>query len=80
MKERIVFLKEEDGIVTFQRENKETVIYPKRLLPKHYLQGDIIEAIIHKDYSIEFIGLDIEEMNKKRANLENRLARLKRRR
>ena len=64
MEERIVFMQEEDGMATFERENGETITYPIVIVPEEYKQGDIIKAIVYAEH-ISFLGIDTEEMERR---------------
>jgi len=59
--ERIVFMQVEDGMVTFEKEDGDTIIYPICYVPEPYKEGNIINAIIHNDF-IEFLEVDSDEM------------------
>lgn len=75
--ESIVFMQLEDSMATFERANGDTIIYPHSLVPQTFSLGDIIIAIVHSEDSIEFLELDAEEMNLRRANIADKKARLK---
>lgn len=78
MTEKIVFMQTEDDMVTFEREGGSTIIYPIYLVPDSYNEGDIIEAIVHdKENFIEFLELDTDEMNLRRANITPKKSRLR---
>lgn len=79
MKENIVFMQIEDNMVTFEKENEDTIIYPISLVPIQYKEGDIIQVIIHEQDYIEFIELNVEEMEKRRQNVMNKKLRLRER-
>lgn len=68
MSERIVFMQVEDMMATFEREDGSTISYPVPMVPQPYKEGDVIKAIIHFDW-IEFVELDIEEMERRRAQV-----------
>jgi len=78
MPEKIVFLQCEDGMVTFEKEDGDTIIYPLGIVPSSYKDGDIIKVIIHDDF-IEFLELDIDEMNCRRQNMADRKSKLRNR-
>lgn len=78
MPEKIVFLQCEDDIVTFEKENGDTIMYPLSIVPSAYKDGDIIKVIIHDDF-IEFLELDIDEMNHRRAQMADKKCRLRNR-
>lgn len=77
MEERIVFMQVEDNMVTFERENGDTIIYPINLVPDVYTNGDIIKAIVHSEDVIEFLELDTEEMERRHLSLLEEKARLR---
>ena len=79
--ERLVFMNTEDSMVVFEREDGSTIVYAKDLLPNgffnKYEAGDIIKANVHNENCIEFLGLDIKEMDLRRASLKNKKSRLR---
>ena len=77
--ERIVFMQTEDRQVTFERENGDTIIYALALVPPEYKEGDIIKAIVHDESFIEFLELDVDEMNRRRQSSRLKRERLGRR-
>ena len=79
MEERIVCMQIEDNMVTFEKEDGDTIIYPISLVPMAYKEGDIIKAILHKEDFIEFLELDVEEMELRRARLKSRKFNLRNR-
>lgn len=79
MKERIVFMQLEDNMVTFEKENGDTIIYPIILVPTDYKEGDIIKAIVHGEDFIEFIELDKEEMEYRKAKIQAKKLSLRQR-
>ncbi len=79
MIERIVFMQAEDNMVTFEKENGDTIIYPISLVPKCYTEGDIIKAIIHGEDFIKFLELDTAEMESRRVSLKDKKAELRER-
>lgn len=79
MIEKIVFMQVEDGMVTFERENSDTIIYPIALVPISFKEGDIIKAIIHEENVIEFLEIDIEEMEYRREKIAKRKASIRER-
>lgn len=78
MEEKIVFMQVEEMMVTFEKENGETIIYPIFLVPQQYKEGDIIRAIVHLDW-IEFIELDPDEMKCRQAKVAKKKASLRER-
>ena len=68
MLERIVFMQVEDMMATFEKEDGSTISYPLPMVPQQYKEGDAIKAIIHFDW-IEFVELDTEEMERRRAQI-----------
>lgn len=79
MIERIVFMQVEDNMVTFEKENGDTIIYPKYLVPEHYKEGDIINAIVYDEEYIEFFEIDLEEMERRRKLLRDKKIKLRKR-
>lgn len=79
MVESIVFMQIEDNIVTFERDNGNTIIYPISLVPMPYVEGDIIKVIAHDEGFIEFLELDSEEMERRRANVISKKLKLRER-
>ena len=77
--ERIVFMQTEDRQVTFERENGDTIIYALPLVPPEYKEGDIIKVIVHDESFIEFLELDVDEMNRRRQSSRLKRERLGRR-
>lgn len=77
--ERIVFMQTEDRQVTFERENGDTIIYALALVPPEYKEGDIIKVIVHDENFIEFLELDVDEMNRRRQSSRLKRERLGRR-
>lgn len=77
--ERIVFMQTEDNMVTFERENGKTIIYPEVLVPQKYKTGDIIKVIILGEDRIVFIGRDQKEMDCRQANIKEKKMSLRER-
>ena len=77
--ERIVFMQTEDNMVTFERENGTTIIYPIDMVPQKYKLGDIIKVTILGDDNIIFLGRDQKEMERRQANIEEKKMSLKER-
>lgn len=77
--ERIVFMQTEDNMVTFERENGKTIIYPEVLVPQKYKTGDIIKVIILGEDRIVFIGRDQKEMDRRQANIKEKKMSLRER-
>ena len=78
MPENIVFLQCEDDFVTFEKDDGTTITYPIGCVPFGYKDGDIITVIIH-DKFIEFLELNIDEMNRRYANMAEKKSRLRNR-
>lgn len=78
MEERIVFMQTEDNMVTFEKEDGSTIVYPIFLVPGQYKEGDIIRVKLHLDY-IEFLELDTDEMEHRRESLLAKKSRLRER-
>lgn len=71
MVEKIVHMQVEDKMVTFEKEDGTTIIYPVNLVPQCYKEGDIIRANILPE-GIEFLELDVEEMELRRMKLQKK--------
>ena len=72
VEEKIVFMQTEDNMVTFERENGDTIIYPLVLVPSCYEEGTIIKSIIHENHFIEFLELDYDEMLSRREKIRTK--------
>ena len=79
MTERLLHMQIEDGMVSFERDDGSTIIYPKELVPENFKEGDIIISIVHSETCIEFLELDTAEMEARRARVAARAARLRQR-
>jgi len=79
MIERIVFLQCEDNIVSFEKENGDVIFYPISIIPPTFKEGDIINVIIHDENFIEFLELDVDEMNSRHKQLTERRLKLRER-
>lgn len=77
MTERLVFMQTEDNMVSFERDDGSTIIYPKDAVPDNFKEGDIIISIVHSEENIEFIELDVTEMQARHARIAARAARLR---
>lgn len=77
MTERLVFMQTEDNMVSFERNDGSTIIYPKEAVPANFKEGDIIISIVHSEDLIEFIELDTLEMEARHARVSARAARLR---
>lgn len=77
MTERLVFMQTEDNMVSFERDDGSTIIYPKEAVPENFKEGDIIISIVHSENLIEFIELDTAEMEARHARVSARTARLR---
>lgn len=77
VEEKILFMQVEDNMVTFEKENGDTIVYPICFVPLPYKEGDIIISIIHSEDFIEFLELDIDEMKRRRKNLMSKKLRLR---
>ena len=75
--EIIIFTQVEDNMVTFEKTNGETIIYPISLVPIGYKEGDIIKVIIHDGDFIEFLELDTDEMERRRVSIMNKKSSLR---
>ena len=72
IEEKIVFMQNEDNMVTFEKENGDTIIYPLVLVPSCYEEGHIIKAILHENNFIEFLELDYDEMILRREKIHSK--------
>lgn len=81
MIENILFMQVEDGFVTFERSNKETIIYPLCMVPIEFQkEGKLLRAIVYDEDTIEFIGFVPEEENQSRRDMiHSKTDRLRRR-
>ena len=77
MTERLLHMQIEDGMVSFERDDGSTIIYPKELVPENFGEGDIIIAIVHSEDHIEFLELDTAETEARRARIAARAARIR---
>ena len=77
MAERLVFMQIEDNMVSFERNDGSTIIYPKESVPDNFKEGDIIISVVHSEEYIEFIELDTAEMKARHARIAARAARLR---
>jgi len=78
MEEKIVFMQVEDMMVTFEKEDGNTIIYPIVLVPQQYKEGDVIRAIIHFDW-IEFIEIDTDDMKRRKERLKKKVSKIRER-
>ena len=79
MIERLVYMQVEDRMVTFEKQNGETIIYPKFLVPSKYRTGDILKVIILDEDTIAFLGKDTKEMERRSAELQTKKLSLRER-
>lgn len=77
MTERLVYMQTEDGMVSFERTDGSTIIYPQKDVPNFFKEGDIIISIVHSENFIEFIELDTAEMKARHARIADRAARIR---
>lgn len=77
MAERLLFMQTEDGMVSFERDDGSTIIYPLSSVPDTFKEGDIIISIVHSEDCIEFIEVDTAEMEARRARVAARAARIR---
>lgn len=77
MTERLLYMQTEDGMVSFERDDGSTIIYPLSNVPDTFKEGDIIISIVHNEDSIEFIEIDTVEMEARRARVAARAARIR---
>lgn len=81
MIERLIIMQTEDNMLSLEREDKTTIIYPLSLLPNTfpYKEGDIVKSIVHNEDFIEFLELDSEAMERKRSQRKGKSQRLRER-
>lgn len=77
MTEKLLYMQTEDGMVSFERDDGSTIIYPLSSIPDTFKEGDIIISIVHSEDFIEFIEIDTAEMEAKRARVAARAARIR---
>ena len=77
MTENLVFMQVEDNMVSFERNDGSTIIYPQELVPEHFKEGDIIISIVHSEEHIEFIEINVAEMKARHARITARAARIR---
>ncbi len=77
MPERLVYMQTEDGMVSFERDDGSTIIYPHSDVPNTFKEGDIILSIVHSEDFIEFIEIDTAEMEARHARIAARAARIR---
>ena len=77
MPERLVFMQTEDGMVSFERDDGSTIIYPISGVPDNFKEGDIIISIVHSEQYIEFVEVDTLEMEARHARIAARAARIR---
>jgi len=80
MKENLVYMRKEDNMVTFERENLDTIDYDAALVPGKYKENDIIVCEVTSfegDYFIKFIERNDDEMKKRKKENGSFIARLR---
>ena len=77
MNEKLLYMQTEDGMVSFERDDGSTIIYPLSNVPNTFKEGDIIISIVHSEDYIEFIEIDTAEMEARRARVATRSARIR---
>ena len=77
MTEKLVYMQTEDGMVSFERNDGSTIIYPLSSVPNDFKEGDIIISVVHSDNFIEFIEVDTAEMEARHARIASRAARIR---
>ncbi len=89
MPENILFMQVEDGFVTFERQTKETIIYPLSMVPVDFQkEGLLLRAIVHNEDDIEFLGIvpesefkaEHDETHAITSGIRNRIKKPKRKR
>lgn len=77
MTEKLLYMQTEDGMVSFERDDGSTIIYPLSGVPDTFKEGDIIISIVHSEDFIEFFEVDTAEMEARRARVAARAARIR---
>ncbi len=77
MTERLVYMQTEDGMVSFERDDGSTIIYPRVAVPETFKEGDIIISIVHSEEHIEFIEIDTAEMEARHTRIAARATRIR---
>ncbi len=75
--ENLVFMQTEDDMVSLERDDGNVIIYPAHLIPACYHEGHIIKSIVHSEDYIEFIELNVPEMEARYARIQARAARIR---
>ena len=77
--ESLIMMQVEDGIVTLERANRDTLFHPLADFPESipYREGTIVRAIVSND-TIHFIGIDTLAMEQAKAKRRQRLGKRQR--
>ncbi|MBQ7410870.1 MAG: hypothetical protein IJW20_05775 [Clostridia bacterium] len=75
--ENLVFMQTEDNMVSLERADGTVIIYPASLIPSCYHEGHIIKSIVHSEDFIEFVELNVAEMEARHARISSRVARIR---
>ena len=75
--ERLTIMQTEDNVTTLEKENGDTLYYSANMIPASYSEGDIVTAIVYSEDKIEFLGLDVEEMERRRLAIQEKKAKLR---
>lgn len=74
---RLAIMQTEDDITTLEKEDGNTIHYPSNMIPSCYSEGDIVNAIVYSEDKIEFLGLDSDEMERRRLAIQEKKAKLR---
>lgn len=75
--ENLVVMQTEDNMVSLERADGTVIIYPANLIPSCYHEGHIIKSIVHSEDFIEFIELNVAEMEARHSRISSRAARIR---
>ena len=67
----------EDNITTLEKEDGNTILYPSSMIPSCYFEGDIVISLVYSEDKIEFLSLDLKEMERRRLALREKKANLR---
>ena len=84
VEEQLIVMQTEDGMVSLERENRSTLIYPLQAFPEHIpsAEGTIVRAIVYSEDNINLLEVDtvaMEEARKRRAQRKGKRQRLRER-
>ena len=75
--ERLTIMQTEDNVTTLERENGDTIFYSANTIPTSYSEGDIVTAIVYSNDKIDFLGLDSEEIERRRLAIQEKKSKLR---